>query len=152
MQSAHTAIHRRQLSAPAKWLVSQGLIRPPTLDFGCGHGDLGKFTDLDVESWDPAWHPGEGLEPFRGRFQTVTCLYVLCVLPPQERREALLEAQSCVRPGGRLYVAVRRDLKSEGPTTKGYQANVSLSFPVIHTRPGKFDVYLWRNEENRRHV
>ena len=143
MSSARTAIHRKKLSAPAQWLLDEGLLRAPVLDFGCGHGDLGKFVDLGVESWDPHWQPGAGSKALAGRFETVACLYVLCVLPPGERLDPLEAAYRCVRPGGNLYVAVRRDIDADGATSRGWQGNVVLHAPVVFERSKRFCIYKY---------
>jgi hypothetical protein len=54
--SHRTAIARKCLSAPAKRLLSLGLLRGRLFDYGCGRG-----TDceiLGIGGWDPYWRPG----------------------------------------------------------------------------------------------
>ncbi len=143
--SARTAIHRTKLSAPAAYLDEQGLLRRRVLDFGCGKGDIARFLDRPrVAQWDPHHHPAIP----RGLFDTVVCIYVLNVLSPPLRREALRSAKGYVRPGGCLYVAVRRDLKQEGITSVGTQQyNVKLRMPSLVRRSGSFEIYRWGKDD-----
>ncbi len=143
--SARTAIARTRLSAPAAYLDEQGLLRRRVLDFGCGRGDLGRFLeDRHVCQWDPHHHPTVP----RGLFDTVVCIYVLNVLPPPSRRDALRSAKEYVRPGGYLYVAVRRDLQREGITSTGTQQyNVKLRMPSLVRRSGSFEIYAWSKDD-----
>jgi len=54
---------------------------------------------------------------------------------------------SFVRRGGTLYVAVRRDLKSQGVRPGGTeQYDVHLRFPSLHKKSGSYEIYEWRNE------
>jgi len=140
LKSAKTARARRQLSAPAQYLLEHDLLTGRILDFGCGRGDLAKFLSGDIEQYDPNWHPQKP----RGKFDVVTCIYVLNVLRPVPRRKALVEAKSYVRRGGRLYVAVRRDIKRDGERKWGTeQYNVTLSLPSLVKRSGSFEIYEW---------
>ena len=142
IRSAKTARARRRLSAPAECLLERGLLVGRILDFGSGRGDLVTFLNGDIEQYDPNWHP----EKPRGKFDVVTCIYVLNVLRPSARRKALAEAKSYVRRGGVLYVAVRRDLKRDGPRSGGTeQYNVKLRMPSLVKRAGGYEIYEWRN-------
>lgn len=144
VRSAKTAIARKGLSAPAKFLFQQNRLEGRILDFGCGRGDVAQFLDGDIEQWDPNWHPKRP----RGKFDTVTCIYVLNVLRDEPRREALADAKSFVRKGGRLYVAVRRDLDGDTGTKKWgtEQYDVRLRLPSFMRKVGAFEIYEWRNE------
>jgi len=135
-----TARSRRALSAPADELLERGLLAGRILDFGSGKGDLAKFLDGDIHEWDPHFHP----KVPRGKFDVVCCIYVLNVLRPAQRRHVLADAKEYVRPGGCLYVAVRRDPFDEGPTTKGTeQYHVRLRMRSLALRKGAFEIYAW---------
>lgn len=139
-----TARSRRHLSAPAKELFERRLLEGRILDFGSGKGDLDKFLDGDIHEWDPNFHPRRP----RGKFDVVCCIYVLNVLRPAERRLALEDAREYVRPGGCLYVAVRRDPYDEGPTTKGTeQYHVRLRMRSLVHRRGSFEIYFWKKPD-----
>jgi len=123
--------------------LRQDKLRGRILDFGCGRGDLDKFLEGTIEQWDPNWHP----EKPKGKFDTVVCIYVLNVLRPGPRRKALEDAKSYVCRGGRLYIAVRRDIKDDGPRGGGSeQFDVRLRLPSLFQKTGKFEIYEWRNE------
>ena len=78
-----------------------------------------------------------------GKFATILCNYVLNVLPPEEESSVLDDIRSKLTPGGVAYIAVRRDLKAEGTTSKGtYQRNVKLDLPILYERKGAFCIYV----------
>lgn len=138
-----TARARRSLSAPAELLLGRGLLEGRILDYGCGKGDLVKFLDGDIEQWDPHFHPTLP----KGKFDVVCCIYVLNVLRPQERRQALAKAKKYVRRDGHLYVAVRRDAFKEGPTSTGTeQYYVRLRMKSLAHCRGLFEIYEWKND------
>lgn len=123
-------------------MLEHDLLTGRILDFGCGRGDLVTFLDGDIEQWDPNWHPQRP----RGKFDVVTCIYVLNVLRPAPRRKALADAKSYVRRGGKLYIAVRRDIKREGERSHGTeQYDVKLNLPSLMKRSGNFEIYEWSN-------
>lgn len=144
MDRSHlTARARCKLSAPAQVLLEHGLLVGRILDFGAGKGDLARFLDGDIEAWDPHYSP----KLPRGKFDVVCCLYVLNVLRPQARCAALAQAKEYVRPGGCLYVAVRRDPFEDGTTLRGAeQFHVQLDMESIFHKKGKFEIYVWRND------
>jgi ATP adenylyltransferase len=138
--SARTAITRSKLSAPAAHLLEQGLLCGRILDYGCGRGDLARFLDGDILQWDPHHFP----EMPKGKFDVVTMIYVLNVLDPDMRGEVFEHAKSFVKRNGSLYIAVRRDLKTQGKTSVGtFQYNVTLDLPSIVNRAGGFQLYEW---------
>ena len=104
---------RRAPSFPARFLAARGLVRPGErlLDHGCGRGvDVLFFRSLGVEAYcyDPYYSPDPSVLRPRG-YDVVTSFFVLNVLPPRERRRVIRELARLVRPGGRVYVAVRSD-------------------------------------------
>lgn len=132
-----TAIERTKLSFPAKFLLRQKLLQGRILDFGCGFGNdvkLLKQQGFDITGYDPYYFP---LYP-EEKFDTIICFYVLNVLFPEGQAGVLMEVAHLLKPGGKAYYAVRRDIKREGfrehyvhkkPT---YQCIVKLPFDSIH--------------------
>ncbi len=93
-------------------LAERKLLVQPILDFGCGRG-----KDADVfglEKFDPVFFPTLTANFL---FRTVTCIYVLNILPPEKQREVLRSVNSHLDPGGSAFFAVRRDIQknSAGP-------------------------------------
>ncbi|AKG24452.1 HIT family protein [Calothrix sp. 336/3] len=132
-----TAIERNSLSFPAQFLYNQNRLHGKILDFGCGFGNDVKMLrqkGLDVTGYDPYYfnqYP-------QGKFDTIICFYVLNVLFPEEQSQVLMAVSHLLKPGGKAYYAVRRDIKREGfrqhyvhqkPT---YQCLVKLPFKSIH--------------------
>ncbi len=133
-----TAIDRTKLSSPVRFLADNNLLKSRILDFGCGLGndvDLLQQKGLDITGYDPYYAP---IDPV-GKFDTIVCCYVLNVLMPEEQIDVLMNIAHLLKPGGKAYYAVRRDLKKEGfrehyvhkrPT---YQCNVKLPFKSIES-------------------
>ena len=132
-----TAIERTYLSFPAKYLLNKNLLKGKILDFGCGFGNDVKFLDkkgFDIIGYDPYYFP----QYPQGKFNTIICFYVLNVLFLDVQSSVIMEISYLLKPGGRAYFAVRRDLKKEGfrkhyihkkPT---YQCIVKLPFKPIY--------------------
>ena len=131
-----TAIDRTNLSSPARFLLTKDLLKSRILDFGCGLGTDVKILrqkGSDITGYDPHYAP---IYP-DGKFDTIVCGYVLNVLMPEEQADVLMNIAHLLKPGGKAYYAVRRDLKKEGfrehyvykkPT---YQCTVKLPFKSI---------------------
>ncbi|MCC5639391.1 bifunctional class I SAM-dependent methyltransferase/HIT family protein [Nostoc sp. CHAB 5844] len=132
-----TAIERTYLSFPAKFLLNQNLLRGKILDFGCGFGNDVKLLGekgCDITGYDPYYFPRYP----HGQFDTIICFYVLNVLFSEEQANVLMEVSHLLKPGGKAYFVVRRDIKKEGfrehyvhkkPT---YQCIVKLPFHSIY--------------------
>lgn len=128
-----TVKERQQVSFPARQLFDRRLLHGRLLDFGSGLGadvDFLRQKGLDITGYDPHYLP----DPPQGRFDTVLCTYVLNVLLPEEQAHVLMAVAELLRPGGKAYFTVRRDLQREGfrihakhnvPT---YQCNVKLPY------------------------
>jgi len=134
--SHKTAIKRQLVSAPARYLWKNRLIIGRALDFGCGHGkDASAYS---MERYDPHYFPARPT----GRFDTIVCTYVLNVLPSDKATEIISEIRALLKPDGRGYITVRRDLRRDGFTRNGtFQRNVVLEFPVLIERKGAFAIY-----------
>ena len=124
-----TAIRRRTLSAPVKWLLDNRRLQGFVLDYGCG---LGQDVDIlngshcfnTVHGWDPVHKPD--IEP--SLYNTVYCNYVLNVLDSTfEMAEVINNCLAkLLGPNDFAYFAVRNRIPDlRGPTSKGtYQCHV----------------------------
>lgn len=132
-----TAKERTKMSFPMNWLNKNDRIKGKTLDYGCGFGsdaDLLKQKGIDISKFDKFYFNDSAIE----KFDTITCIYVLNVVKPIEQTEILLEISKLLKPGGKAYFVVRRDIKHEGfrmhyihkkPT---YQTNVRLPYKSLY--------------------
>ena len=113
-QNSHlTAIERTALSYPARILINQKKIKGKVLDFGCGIGkdvQLLKDKGFDIVGYDPYYFP----EFPTDKYDTILCFYVLNVLLPEEQAEVLMNVSHLLKPDGKAYFAVRRDIQYEG--------------------------------------
>ncbi len=130
-------MERNYLSFPAQFLLKNNLLQGKVLDFGCGLGNDVKLLQqkgIDITAYDLYYFPQYPDD----KFDTILCFYVLNVLFLEEQADILMEVSHLLKPGGRAYYAVRRDIKKEGfrehyvhkkPT---YQCIVKLPFKSIH--------------------
>jgi 2-polyprenyl-3-methyl-5-hydroxy-6-metoxy-1,4-benzoquinol methylase len=135
-----TAITRGgKLSVPMRWLHTAGLLKGRVLDYGCGKG-----IDADVlglTKYDPYHFP----QIPRGKFDTITCQYVLNVIPtPIERMEVLDRIRQLLAPRGVAYITVRNDTRNlRGWTRRGtWQGQIKLSLPVV-VSTSDFVIYMF---------
>ena len=108
-----TAIERTSLSYPARILLNKKKIIGKVLDFGCGIGkdvELLQQKGFDIDGYDPYYFPEFPTE----KFDTILCFYVLNVLLPEEQAEVLMNVSHLLKPNGKAYFAVRRDIQYEG--------------------------------------
>jgi ATP adenylyltransferase len=137
--NAHLTVKERKWpSYPTKQLWSLGLIQGRVLDFGCGLGtDVNFLRDNQVDSigYDPYYIPTYPT----GKFDTILCHYVLNVLLVEEQAHVLMAISELLKPTGRAYFTVRRDIQQSGFRThtkhdrKVYQCNVALPYKSILT-------------------
>jgi diadenosine tetraphosphate (Ap4A) HIT family hydrolase len=127
-----TAKERETLSFPAKIILNQGLLVGDVLDFGCGFGSdvrLIKEKGINIDGYDKFYFPDYP----KKKYDTIICFYVLNVLLPEEQANVLMELSQLIKPTGKVYIAVRRDLQFEGfrmhklHQKKTYQCNVILN-------------------------
>ncbi|SFG94529.1 Diadenosine tetraphosphate (Ap4A) hydrolase [Algoriphagus hitonicola] len=113
-----------------------GLLQGEILDFGCGFGkdvEILFQQGFSIEGYDKYYLP----EYPKKRYDTIICFYVLNVLMPEEQSLVLMEISALLKPSGKAYFAVRRDLVYEGFRTHKihqkptYQTNVILPFQSI---------------------
>lgn len=131
-----TAKEREYLSFPARLLFDKGILVGSVLDFGCGFGkdvEVLKSRGVEITGYDKHYFPDFPTQ----RFDKILCLYVLNVLLPEEQALVLMEVSALLKPGGKAYFAVRRDLRAEGYRTHKihqkptFQTNVFLPFLSI---------------------
>lgn len=131
-----TAKERDKLSFPARILLNKNLIKGKTLDFGCGFGkdvELLKSKGIEISGYDKHYFP----EYPTLKFDTILCFYVLNVLLPEEQTNVLIGISQLLKPSGKAYFAVRRDIKYEGYRTHKihqkptYQCIVKLGYKSI---------------------
>ena len=137
-QNSHlTAIERTSLSFPARTLLSKNKISGKTLDFGCGIGkdvELLKEKGFEIIGYDPFYFPEFPTE----KYDTILCFYVLNVLLPEEQAEVLMNVSNLLKPDGKAYFAVRRDIQYEGFRThkvhkkETYQCIIKLGYKSIY--------------------
>ena len=133
LYSHFTAKERDSLSFPARILLERNLIIGEVLDFGCGLGkdvELLTIKGINIIGYDKHHSPNYPLH----QFDTILCFYVLNVLLPEEQATVLMEISQLLKPQGKAYFAVRRDIEYEGFRThkihqqKTYQCNVTLGY------------------------
>jgi diadenosine tetraphosphate (Ap4A) HIT family hydrolase len=131
-----TAKERNKLSFPVKWLKDNKLLSGEILDFGCGFGsdvELLSKQEFSISGYDKHYFPNFP----ENKFDTILCVYVLNVLLPEEQSDVIMEVSSLLKPNGRAYFIVRRDITYEGFRThkihqkKTYQCLVKLPFKSI---------------------
>ncbi len=144
-----TAKERDTLSFPARILQSKKLLQGEVLDFGCGFGtdvEILKARGTNIKGYDPHYLPGYPEK----KFDTIICFYVLNVLMPEEQAMVLMQVSELLKPTGKAYFAVRRDLKYEGFRTHKvhqkptYQCNVKLAYMSIFKNEN-CEIYEYRH-------
>lgn len=131
-----TAKQRDTPSLPVRMLHERRLIQGSVLDYGCGYGRDVEFLQakgFDVQGYDPHHWP----EAPTRKFDTILCSYVLNVLLPDEQTAVLMDVARLLKPTGKAYFAVRRDIRHDGFRNHYlygkpvYQCAVTLPFKSI---------------------
>lgn len=131
-----TAKERQCPSLPAKVLFERKLLNGDMLDFGCGFAkDVEYLTDrkISITGYDPYYKN----EYPKKKFDTIMCNYVLNVLLPEEQTNVMMAVSELLKPGGKAYFTVRRDIKRNGfifnskHNARTYQCNVILPYKSI---------------------
>lgn len=151
-----TAIERTTLSFPTRILKGRKFLIGDILDFGCGFGydtDQLKKSGFNIVGYDNYYRP----ELPEKRFDTIICNYVLNVLEPNEQAEVLMSVSELLKPTGKAYFSVRRDLTKEGFRTHyihkqpTYQSNVILPYTSIFKNEN-CEIYEYQHFNQRKKV
>ncbi len=140
-----TAIGRKALPAPTRWLIKTGKVwehpgRLDVLDFGCGKCIL--VNPVTWDNYDPHYKPWNDAY-HKPAYDIIICNYVLCTLPEAEHMPVLKQIQSLLKSSGVAYITVRNDRPKQGwgLSSKGtYQGKVDLNLPLIH-KTSQFKIY-----------
>ena len=122
-----TAIKRKSLSLPCRYLTENGKLVGHVLDYGCGRGF--DANALGAAKYDPFYFSALRLN----NFDTIYCNYVLNVIEdPAERTKVLEDISSLLNTNGVAYISVRNDrAQLNGITAKGtWQGYIELDLPV----------------------
>ncbi|WP_373092654.1 methyltransferase domain-containing protein [Zhongshania sp.] len=134
-RAGRTAIRRKALSVPMRWLLKEKLLHGSILDYGCGRGDdVRRLKDKRkfIVGYDPNHDSMDYWDMARYRFDTITCNYVLNTVDEATGQRIINELRRLLHPQGTAYISVRRDIKKEGMTSRNtYQRNVVLDLPIV---------------------
>lgn len=135
--SAKTAITRKNLSLPSRYLLETNRLQGDCLDYGCGKG-----FDCDALGM-PGFDTNHRPELPQGQYDTIICNYVLNVIEsPGERFDTVMHIMSLLRPGGTAYISVRNDSFKEGYTSTGsWQGKVSVPFGTLVKKCSGYRMY-----------
>ena len=139
MPNWRTAITRRIASRPARILCERGLLNVPRkLDYGCGRSLDAKWFLMD--RYDPHFYP----ELPQDKYDVILCSYVLCVVTEEEQTEIINTIKNLLKPNGKAYFTVRRDLKEQIDYDDYSQRIVYLPFNSIY-KHRDFEIYEYEN-------
>lgn len=125
------------------------------MDFGCGFGkdvELLKEKGFNIVGYDKHYVPQYPTK----KFDTIICFYVLNVLLKEEQSIVLMQLSQLIKPSGKVYIAVRRDLTYEGFRVhklydkKTYQCNVVLNSKSIF-KNDSCEIYEYRHFNQIQH-
>ena len=126
-----TALRRKSLSLPCKYLLDKNLVQGRALDYGCGHGF--DADSLGADKYDPHYFPTHP----EGKYNLIYCNYVLNVIEDTEiRYRVIADIYNLLERGGVAFISVRNDRKKlNGITKRGtWQGYVELDLPVENKR------------------
>ena len=139
--SHNTAMSRKGPSSPLLSLEKMDLINGKVLDYGCGRGADTEYLlskNVSTDSYDPFWNP---IDLKKNMYDTILCTYVLNVVEKKDEQELISNILKHLKKNGKAYLSVRRDIKKEGKTSRGYQRGVSLKYPVVKERKNNYCIY-----------
>ena len=136
-----TAKKRTKLSRPMQHLKDMGELRGKILDYGCGRGDDARLLKIDF--WDPFWNNFL----IKDEYNTITCNYVLNVLPEKDRKDVFKKVRALLHPRGTLFVSVRSDIKGmvKGRDCVQYDVHLPDKYAVKKTKG--YRMYMFFKED-----
>jgi 2-polyprenyl-3-methyl-5-hydroxy-6-metoxy-1,4-benzoquinol methylase len=69
-----------------------------------------RTKNIDITGYHPFYYPDYATE----KFDTILCFYVLNVLLPEGQAAVLMHVSNLLKPDGKPYFAVRRDIQYGG--------------------------------------
>ena len=141
-----TARKRSVISKPLKDLIGLRLLKGSILDYGCGKGFDSRSLRVrghKCDSFDPHYQPNIDRTK---RYDTILCTYVLNVIPSEhERQRVCRDIFTLLKPGGRAYISVRRDIDKEGFTKLGtWQGTVDVPCAeLMFEKKGKYALFTF---------
>lgn len=142
-----TAIGRKALPGPTRWLFNNARIKGKVLDYGCGRCHSVNNQHFKADGFDPHFEfdQTDASVINSRKYDTIICNYVLCVLREEERQTVLRSIQSLLSVKGIAYIAVRNDKPKQGwgVSSKGtYQGRVrKLPLELLRTTKD-YRIYL----------
>lgn len=129
------------------------------MDFGCGHDHNYQvmtqyiFQHLErnpsitsCDAYDLHYRPDGIVRDF---YDTITCIYVLNVLPDySERLQVFRAVRDLLKPGGRMFFAVRNDREHlRGWTSKGtWQGHIKMDPRQLLHNTASYCIYQFPKE------
>jgi hypothetical protein len=127
-----TAITRKNISLPVRYLLRNKLLYGSVIDYGCGRGF--DCDHLKYDGYDPYYRD----IPIKDHYDVGICTYVLNVVDKTTQTEIIEKLKNLTDV---CYISVRRDLPKEGKKGNGcWQSFVELNEQVIHQN-SKFIIY-----------
>ena len=151
-----TAKERDKLSFPMNWLKKNNKLVGEILDFGCGFGSDANLLNNQKFSFDK-YDKFYFKDYPKNKYDTISCIYVLNVVDVWEQSDILMSITNLLKPNGKAYFAVRRDVKKEGFRThfihkeQTYQTNVKLPFISIF-RNDFTEIYEYQHYQIRNNI
>lgn len=143
-----TAISRKSLPAPVKWIIQYQTplkLLGKVLDFGCGR--CASINPPEWDNYDPHFKP-DGIK--QEKYDTIFCTYVLCTLTNAERITVLEQVTSLLDPiHGVAYISVRNDKPKQGwgfnkrHTYQGRATELNGKLQLLHST-SQFRIYILR--------
>lgn len=90
--------------------IEKKLLKSNILDFGCGFGkdvEILSKKGYKITGYDPHYFP----QYPQGKFDTILCFYVLNIVFLENQEEVIMNISQLLKPKGKAYFAVRRDIK-----------------------------------------
>ena len=103
---ARTAIRRKNVSAPVKYLLDNDLLTKPVINYGGGY-DSESSRALEADHYDPYIYDYNNVQSFSNTWETGYCGYVLNVIAePTVRKNTVGILETITRTA---FIAVRSD-------------------------------------------